>query len=242
MSTYSVRWLGPTLIERGRDTTVSVAIEQGGSDITATSATFSLFSPAGEAIVDGATATVAAGTLSYPVLSSAVSSSSYGKGWLVEFTAIIAGATYTFYNDGALCLSKLSPPIGHTDLVTRHSDITNLLPTGTTSTQAYIEAAWADLLGNLYRDGLPFWRLRTLSALREPLLYRALAMVFLDFSTLLDQGDKYQLNADRYGKLAKTSYDGIRGALDTGEDNSISDSSQTPVAPVIMLSTGRRRR
>ena len=76
MTTYSVRWLGPTLIERGRDTSVSVAIEEGGADITATSATFSLFSPAGEAIVDGATATVAAGSLSYTVLSSAVSSSS----------------------------------------------------------------------------------------------------------------------------------------------------------------------
>ena len=82
---YSARWTGPTLITKSHDTTVTVDIEHGGSAPTVSAVTFSLYSPNGTAIVDGAAASESGGTLSYTVTAASMSSQSYAQGWAVKF-------------------------------------------------------------------------------------------------------------------------------------------------------------
>jgi len=237
---YSARWSGPTLIEQGETQDVSLAIERSGSATSLTSGTFTLYSPAGEALISAQTATISGGTVSYEIGATDLDDEALGPRWLVKFAVVISGDTHTFYNDAVLCLSRIYPPVGHTDIVGRHGDIANLLPSGTTSTQAYLDEAWSMLTNRMYSESVPFWKLRTPSALRSALLYGALAIIFRDFSTLLDPGDRYDALADRYDADYEREFKALRARFDSSEDNVLTG-SQTPTAPVLMLSSGPRR-
>jgi len=240
MSTrYSARFEGVSLLERGKAQTVSVSIERSGSAPTITSATFSLMNPAGEALIDAQTATVAGGVVSYVLPDSTLTNEEYGLRWLVLFEAVIGGVSYSFYNDAAVCKTQIFPPITPTDLSDRHGDLSNLLPTGVTSTQAYIDAAWIELTSWLYSEAVPFWTLRTVSALREPLIFGALALCFRDFSTLLDSADRYTELAELYETRTHKARQRLRGYFDRGEDDSVS-ATQNPASAIIMLSSRRR--
>ena len=236
---YSARWDGPTIIERDAAQTVAVDLERGGSDASIASATFSLYDPSGSVKVDAQTATISGGEVSYAIGSTVLQSEAYGSGWLVKFDVVISSQTHSFYNDAALCLARVYPPIGHTDLVARHHDIANLLPSGVTSTQGYIDGAWATLTGRMYSEGVPFWRLRTMSALRDPLILLSLSYAFRDFSTLLDPADRYDELSTRYADQFERAFMQIRSRIDNSEDNAVTGTSN-PTSAVIMLSSGRR--
>ena len=238
-SLYSARWTGPSLIEKGSTQTISIDIERDNAAPTITSATFSLFSPDGDAVVDAATATIASGNISYEIGATVLDSYDYGQKWLIRIDATISSTVYSFYNDGAICKVRIFPPITHSDLTARHGDISSLLPAGTNSTQSYIDSAWIELTGRMYADAIPFWTLRTISALRAPLLYRALSFVFRDFSTMIDPGDKYFELADRYEKEFERSYSKLRGFFDPAQTNII-DGDRKPTASIILLSNRRR--
>jgi hypothetical protein len=236
---YSARFSGPTLIERDKAQTVSVNIERSGSAPTITAATFTLYDPGGNAVIDGAAAAISGGEISGSIGAADLDGKSYGLGWLVQFDATIGGKVYRFLNDAAVCLARLYPPIAHTDLVNRHSDVANLLATGVTSLQTYIDDAWSDLTNRLYSDSVPFWRLRTPSAFRAAMFSRSFALVFRDYSTLLDPGDRYAALADRYEAQYEEDVEKIRSKMDNGEDNTLS-ASNLSTASVIQLTTSRR--
>ena len=237
---YSAVFSGPTLIERDTAQTVGVTVTRSGTDATITSATVTLYKPNGDAVIDAQTATVAGGLVTYDIGSAVLSSEAYGQAWLLRFDVVISSLSYSFYNDAVLCLSRIFPPIGTSALTDRHGDITNLLPTGTTSPQSYIDSAWVELLGRLYSDAIPFWTLRTVSALRPPLLYAALHLVFRDFATMIDPGDRYAELADHYEIKARKEYAKMRGFFDNSQDNQAS-TERKPGSPLLRLSSGRRR-
>lgn len=246
---YAARFSGPSLIERNKAQTVSVDLERDGAAPSITSATFTLYKPSGAALsssYDGATATVSGGRITSPSIAAADTvNEALTKDWLVRFDATISSKVYTFYNDAALVRARLYPPIGQTDLVARHRDIAALRPTTLPSLQDYIDQAWADLLTKAYMDGVPFWRWRTPSALRLPLLYRALGVIFRDYATLLDPGDRYTALADSYvgtdhtSGAAEKAYAAMRQKVDGDEDNTVSEDHRSG-SPVILLQTTRR--
>ena len=237
---YSARFEGVTLIERDAANVISVSIEREAVAPTITAATFSLIDPNGTAVIDAQTATIAGGVVSYTIGDTVLANEEYGQRWLVKFAVTIGGAVYTYYNDAAVCLARLSPPITHDDITARHGDIENLLPTGTTSTQAYIDAAWIEITGDLYSDAVPFWTLRTVSALRQPLILLALTLIFRDFSTLVDASDKYEILSDKYEKQAAVALSKLRGFFDRSEVDTL-DGERKPTAGLIQLSASRRR-
>jgi hypothetical protein len=236
---YSARFSGPTLIERDKAQTVTVSIERDGSDPTISSATFTLYDPGGNKVIDGTVATISGGDISGAIGGTDLDGKSYGLGWLVQFDATIGGNVYRFLNDAALCLARLYPPVGHTDLVNRHSDVANLLAAGVTSLQQYIDDAWADITGRLYSDSVPFFRLRTPSAFRAAMFSRSFTLIFRDYSTLLDPGDRYAELADRYDAQFEEDISKIRSKMDTGEDNTLT-ASNLSTATVIQLTSSRR--
>mgnify|MGYP003629759463 CR=1 FL=1 len=237
---YSARFEGVTLIERDAANVISVSIERANAAPTIASATFSLIDPNGIAVIDAQVATIAAGVVSYTIGSTVLAAEEYGQRWLVKFAVTIGSAVYTYYNDAAVCLARLSPPVTHADITARHGDITNLLPTGTTSTQGYIDAAWIEITGELYSDAVPFWTLRTVSALRQPLIMRSLTLIFRDFTTLVDSSDKYEILSDKYEKQAQVAMSKLRGFFDRGEADTV-DGERKPTAGLIQLSASRRR-
>ena len=236
---YSARFSGPTLIERNKAQTVSVTIARDGGNPTISSATFTLYDSAGNKVIDATTATIASGTVSGSVASGDLSDYDFGQGWLVQFDCTIGGAVFRFYNDAALALARLYPPIAHADLVRRHSDVANLLASGVTSLQQYIDDAFADICSELYSASVPYWRMRTPSALRAAMFSRCFELIFRDYSTLLDPGDRYAELADRYAEQYQIDIEQIRSKMDNAEDGNLTENNLS-TASVIQLSTGRR--
>jgi hypothetical protein len=192
-----------------------------------TSATFYLYDTGGNAIVDAQAASVAGGTVSGTVSAGDTSSMGLGPAYLVRFDVLIGGKTYRFNNDACLCVARLYPPIGQTDLVNRHSDVTNLLASGVTSCQQYIDDAWSDITNRMYSEQSYFWRLRTPSAFRNVMFARSLALIFRDYATLLNAGDRYMQLSDYYEQQYERAYSKLRSRIDSDEDNQLSGRQQS---------------
>ena len=238
---YSARWSGPTFIEKGKAQSIAVAIERSGAAPTLVSGTLTLYRPNGTKLVDAVAGTVAAGTFTSAAIAAVdTQDEDLGPRWLIEVDIVIGGNTFTFYNDAVLCLARLYPPIGQTDLVQRHSEAANLLGAAVTSLQQYIDQAWGDLTNRLYTDGVPFWKWRTPSAMRPPLFDRALELLFWDYATLLNANDRYANFAARYAELYERDYARLKSTIDQDEINVLKDEIATGSA-VIMLQSGSRR-
>lgn len=239
---YSARWFGPTLIERGKDQTISVSIEREGSAPTISSGTLTLYRPGGSVLVDAVAGTVSpAGTFNSATIAAATTASeALAARWLVQVDLVIGGKTYTFYNDACLAKARLYPPIGQTDLTDRHTDAAALLGTGVTSLQKYISAAFRSILVSLYSDSVPFWKWRTPSALREVLVAKSFELLFFDYSTLMAGNDRYAAFAQHYADQFEIEYLKLKSMIDTEESN-ILDEEVAAAAPVIQLSAGARR-
>jgi len=238
---YTARWTGPTFIEQGKDQTVSVSVERSGSATTLTSGTLTVFLPSGEKMVDAVAGSISGGTFTSATIPAATTSAqTLGPRYLIQVDLVISGATYSFYNDAVLCLARLYPPIGQTDLVQRHSEAANLLGAAVTSLQQYIDQAFSDVTNRLYLDGVPFWKWRTPSALRPCLFDRALELLFFDYSTLLNTNDRYAAYAQRYADLYERDYERLKSTIDVNEDNQLQTELTTGSA-VVMLQSGVRR-
>jgi len=238
---WSARFSGPSMIEQGKDQTVSVSIEKDGAAASVTSATFSLYTPEGIAVVNAEAATVAGGTITGSIATADTNGSSLGKNWLVQFDVIISAKTYRFYNDAVLCAARLYPPIGQTDLIARHSDVVSLVSTAKADLQDYIDTAWSDITNRMYSQSVPFWKFRSPSALRGPLFARCFELIFRDYSTLFDASDRYADLADRYAEMYSTEFDQMRNRIDADENNTI-DTDSVPSTATIFLSSGPRSR
>ena len=238
---YSARWTGPVLIPRGQDTTVSVSVELNGSAPTVSAVTFSLWDSSGTMLVDAGSASESGGLLSFTVTASVTTGQSLGQGYLLKFSATIGGDRHDFYNEAALCLSRLYPPVGTTDLTNRYSRLAALQTTGASDLQKFITDAWTEITSRLFSEGLPFWRMRTPSALRPWLTAQALVFALDDLALTLGDGGPYRDEARRIEQTLPRLYGQIRSRMDTDEDNTVSEEQQA-ASPVIILSSGRMGR
>lgn len=242
---YSVRWKGPALLPYGRGWDVSVSLEHGDASPTVSSATFTLYSPDGSAIVDAEAAVISSGTLTYTVASSVLASTDVGPRWLVKFEATIGSTILPLYNDAAVCLAPLFCPVGITDLTNRLSKLGDL-QSATADLQPFITDAWTALTQKLYSDAVPFWRMRTPGALRPWLLAKSLSLALDDLALLIDTDSKYSEEAQRHRDSLSVLYSDIKSLMDESEDNTPSTSHEG-ASPVVILGSnriggGRRRR
>ena len=240
---YSARWSGPTFIERNKDQTVSVKIELNGSAVTITSGTFTLYKPNGETLVDAVAGTSPdGGTFQSATIAAATTSpEQLGKNYLIRVDLVLSGSTFTFYNDAVLCRCRLYPTIGQTDLVERHSEAANLLGSSITSLQQYVSQAFEDITVRLYTEGVPFWKWRTPSALRQVLFDRSFELLFYDYATLLGNNDRYFKLAEKYAGLYERDFERLKSTIDKDEDNTLSNEVAAGSSVVMLSGTNRRR-
>lgn len=235
----SIRWLGPFLIPKGVETTLSVEIERDGDAVNLTGSEWTLYDPSGNVLSTG-NGSVSSGVHSYTVAASETSTESYGKHYMVRLSGTDElGVAVDSPCDAALVSMPLYCPVGQADLLARKSDIVRLLPTERSDLGLYITQAWAEFKQDLYDDGVPFWTLRTPGALRKPVMSLCYALIYEDFSELMNAGDKYDLLAERYRERYASEFGRIRSLVDSDEDNSI-EAEHKSAAPVLRLTSGRR--
>lgn len=239
---FSARFRAPTLIERNRAQTVAVTIERDGKEVAADSCTFTLFKTNGEAFtgLDDAAGTTSGGTCTSPTITAATTvDETLGKDYLLKFDVVIGGETFVFYNDAALVLARLYPTISQTDILTRHHDVNDLRDVRQPNIQDYIDDGWFELITRMYEDAVPFWRWRTPTATAKPLRHLILSIIFNDYTTLLEDDDKYEQLRDFHETKYENAYNKMRARVDLNEDNTLTGDHR-PAAGIVML-TGLRR-
>ena len=229
------------MIERGKAQDVFLSIERSGSAASISSATYSLYDQDGATVKDAVSCTVDGGSVTATIGASDTTGKAYARNWLIQFDVTISGKVYRFYNDAVLCQARLYSPVGQSDLIARHSDVVNLVATSKANLQDYIDTAFSDITGQMYSDAVPFWRFRTPSALRAPMFARCFELIFRDYSTLFDAGDRYSALSDRYAEQYDREMERLRSKIDKDEDN-ILDGDSVPATATIHLSSGPRRR
>ena len=179
---YAARFAGPETLVKGRTNLCTCPLYRSGAVVAPTQAgsTLTILKPDGTSLVDAQPVTVSSSVATYSVSSAVLADEPYREGYGVEWSLVVAGTTHRFRRSGLVCRSQLYQVITDLDLTDRYTDITDCLPSGVTTFQAKIDAAWADLCDLLRRQGSLPERILSAEDLRQVHLYMTLAMVFED--------------------------------------------------------------
>lgn len=140
----------PTFLVRSQNNAVSIQVQEAGSAVTPSAATYTLRAPDGTAVVDADPAV--AGSTSTYTISADLTSYAYSSLWQEEWALTIGGVV--FYFGGQVILSRVgepAAPITEDDLKEAFSDLSRatMLPQGKTSFQPYIDMAMDDVVRRL---------------------------------------------------------------------------------------------
>ena len=166
---YSARVRVTELLERGKAQTTLLEVYRNGSQITPTSATYSILKPDSQYIVqNGATSILGDGTIQYSHTPSQLNDQLIlGEGYVQEYNVTISGEVFTFRRMAAIVRKRLYPVISDADLEEVYTDLATLRPSSITSYQTYIDSAWYTILRRLRTIGAGYEYLITSRSLRR---------------------------------------------------------------------------
>lgn len=179
---YSARFWGPCVIQRGQEQALACPVYLSGALVAPSGGTVTIYDGSGAVVVDAAAVTVSGSIATYTLSSGATSSRTPEDGWRVEWALTIASSVHTFRTDAVLVHRRLYPVVVDTDLYGRHADLQRRLPTGSTSWQAKLDAAFGEIEGRLLEGGVRPWLILAPSALRRSHLALTLSLIFAELS------------------------------------------------------------
>ncbi len=238
---HTVRLPLPDEFVKGRAATVRAPVYLSGQAITPSSATVTIRDPSGTALVSSA----AAASLSpptYTTSSTLFDSSTYGDGWVVEWTINLADGTVLLpRNTASLCRAGLWPVIADPDLYRREKRLDpadrGCITTATTY-QDQIDEAWTELMLMVIGKGNRPNLIMEPSALRKAHLALALARVFGSESTSLPAS--YATKETDYLAEFKAAFGELAFAYSKSDDT-VPDSRRRAGNPTVWLSGGAGR-
>lgn len=216
---YTARLPLPDVIVRGRVNTLRCPLYRDGVLVEPTLATFSLYNPAGTAVIDAEVASVVDGVLEYDVTVAEVpATTALGVGWRVEWAITVAhdnpDGVIQVRNDAILSRSMLSPVITDGDLEQRLRGINQAgrAPIVTGTSQPAIDEAWIELNHRLINQGNRPNLIISPSALRMPHLFLALAI------RLDGLGPAFAEQAASYRRQYESAWNQMTLVYDEGDD------------------------
>lgn len=228
---FSVNDELPIFIERAKTQTIDAPLYEDGALVAPSSGTVSILDDSGNAIVDGATATITGDIATYQVSAATVPSTlTLSDAWQVVWSLVVSGETHTIAQDAHLVRRVLYPVITDANLMTgRHSDLSSLYPPGVSTWQAYRDAAWVEIQQRLLEAGKRPYLVLNPWALSRVHIKLSLAYIFLDLATLLSESSYHTMARDY-----RDEFDSIWGELqfqyDFDEDGELSDQDEESAA------------
>jgi hypothetical protein len=201
---YTARVRVTELLERGKAQNTVLEIYRDGSQVTPSSATYTLIKPNGEFVVeDGGCTILGSGSVQYAHTPAQLSSSLIlGEGYVQEYNVTIDGSVFLFRRMAAVVLRRLYPVISDADLEEVYTDLANLRPSTITSYQQYLDSAWYTILRRLRNHGQGYEYLVTSpESFAEAHRHLTLYLIFRDFHSGMSQGA-----GSRYLELAQEHY------------------------------------
>lgn len=174
---YTARFFGPAVLQRGQEQALSCPVYRSGALVAPSGGTVTIYDGSG-AVVATASVTVSASIATYTLPAGTTSALLPEEGWRIEWALTISGTVHTFRTDAVLVHRRLYPVITDLDLTGLHPDLSSRLPTGSSSWQGAIDAAWGEIEGRLLEGGVRPWLILSPSALRRSHLALTLSRIF----------------------------------------------------------------
>jgi hypothetical protein len=149
--TFRVR--APEVYERGASHTSRLEARIGGSLVTPSSGTFTLYDDGGTVVYTAAVSISASvATVTVPG-ASLPSSLAFGDGYHEEWALVVSGSTVTGRREAYMSRKALHCPITQADLEAVHPRLATTMGNAASSLQGFIDEAWADTLVQLVAVG-----------------------------------------------------------------------------------------
>jgi len=224
----------PYLMQRGRAEVLRCPVFSGAAQVapTLTGSTCEVRDANGAVVssgpiaLDGATAVYTTGTHA---------GVSLGDRWLVVWTLIIGGVTYTFRQPAALVLCAPAPVVSDLDLFAQQSSLDPQQPgalSRNTTWQPKIDEAWMQIQRRLLQANRRPWLLVEQAELREPHIYLTLALIFRDFASRLNPAHLEM--ATQYQRMYEDMWSGLSMRYDTDESGTVPAGRTAAVPPIFL--------
>lgn len=240
---YTARFRAPDMIQRGVVQVITCPTFRLGVVQTPTSGTVSVFRADQTAVVSAQPVTIPpGGVATFSIGSGSTSSLALEEGWLIEWSLLMPdGVVHVFRQDAALVRRELSPVVTDADLIRRHSDLPQLLPSGVASYQDPLDEAWATIMLRLIAQGRRPYLVMSPSALRDVHLMLTLHIIFMDFQTSAGDSSRWQALADYYRAAYAEAYGQLSFVYDESDTNKVDASARKAGVSQVWLN-GRGQR
>jgi len=233
---YTARFRSGETIERGRNQDLTCPIYRAGALVAPLSGTLTVYRADGTVVVNAAAVTITGSVATYALLGTLTTSLALEEGWLLEWTLQMSATVQNvFRQDGALVRRTLYPVVTDADLFRRHSDLPQLLSTGTTSYQDYLDEAWATIINRLVAQGRRPYLVIQPSAMRDVHIALTLQLIFLDFQTSAGEGGRWQALAEHYGRAYTETWGQLRFSYDEADENKINPNTKKSGTSTVWL-------
>jgi hypothetical protein len=233
---YTPRFVGPELLERGRNNTITCPVYRDGVLVAPTPAgsTVTVKKPDGTTLV-APTVTVVDSVATAIVTSAALSGQAFAFGYRVEWSLVLAsGSPRTLDNLASVVRRALFPVITDLDLTELHPDLSRQLPDGTASFQTWIDAAWNMTQTRLIAKGNRPNLIIEPYALREYLRNRTLHLIFHAGATSRAPDGRYAQLAQHYLEQSEAAWKDLNFLYDD-DDSGGADTRRRSAQPQTFL-------
>jgi hypothetical protein len=239
LTDYSAPFLTPTYMELTRDNPLTLTVYYDGQVCAPVSGTISVYNPQNQAVVNAGAVTVGVdGVASYTVTAPMLTAgnASLGRGYRVEWSLLMDDDyTHVFRNTAAVVRIRHSNPVATGDLLKRHPDLDEYLPSGQGSWQTQLDAVWADTVARLEANAKRPYLITTEFALRPYVLAEALALICLSLSGTGADDNKWSRLAEYYRIQANSAWSDMSFEYDESDTGQSSPNRRTAAVPSIWL-------
>jgi len=195
-TTYTARFRGPHIIERGRDSLLTCPVYAAGALVAPTGGTVTIRDNDYNAIVTAAAVVISGSIAGYTVSAATTSGLNLQEGWVVEWSLTLSSVTEVFSNTAHLVRKKLRPTVTLNDLYDRH---TVLDPSKTATCihsmtvaelQRKVDAAFEEIEADIYGMGQYPSKIPDPSSIRKLHIAKSLVLLFDDLSVRLNESYK----------------------------------------------------
>jgi hypothetical protein len=233
---FTARFRSGETIERGRNQDLTCPIYRAGALVAPISGTITIYRADGTVVVNAAAVTITGSVATYALLGTVTTSLALEEGWLIEWTLqMTATVQNVFRQDAALVRRTLYPVVTDVDLFRRHSDLTALLATGSTSYQDALDEAWATITNRLVAQGRRPYLIIQPSALRDCHLALTLQIVFTDYQTSAGDGGRWQALSEHYQRMYTETWGQLRFSYDESDENKINPNTKKSGTSTVWL-------
>jgi hypothetical protein len=235
---YSTNSQNVVLLERQRAQTTTIDIFRDGSQLVPTGATYTLFNPSGNKIIDAVAATLEVdGTAKHTL--NLNDTHSYSEGYIEEWALTLPdGAVPIIRRTCAVVRRRLYPVVATQDLANYYHSINDFLPVGLTSWQKYIDTSWQTILRRVRgRSGAFPYLVISPDSFFEAHLHLTLSRIFEDLhaSVGTTQSHFFEMSQSHYTKY-QDEYGAINFVYDSENDGKAEDvNKRTSAQSVIVL-------